>query len=102
MPQKLRYLGVPVYMNGQNFYIPSLSKRQYQENAARLAAGVPEGTPTEQGVTWFDDIILLAIQRNYPEVTADDLAEWLDLNTSTLALKALSGQSGLEAVSEGE
>ena len=99
--QKLKYLGVPVYMNGQNYYIPSLSKRQYQENAKRLGEGIPSGTTTEEAISWFDDIILLAIQRNYPEVTAEQLAEWLDLNTSELAIKALSGQSGLLAVPEG-
>jgi hypothetical protein len=102
MPQKLKYLGVPVYMNGQNYYIPSLSKRQYQENATRLAAGIPEGTSPADAASWFDDIILMAFQRNYPEVTAEDLAEWLDLNTTQQAIKALSGASGLEAVAGGE
>jgi hypothetical protein len=105
MAKKLNFVGVPVYMNGRNYYIPSLSKRQYQENAERLASPIPEGTPDAQVLSRFDDIILMAIQRNYPDVTAAELDEWLDLNTTRLAIQALTGASGLETVSgtvEGE
>lgn len=102
MAQKLKFRGVPVYMNGQNYYIPSLSTRQYQEQQAFLNAGVPDDTPPEKVVTWFFPLILMAIQRNYPDVTNDDLLDWLDAGTATEAVKAVTGQSKLEGVTEGE
>lgn len=100
--QKLNFRGVPIHMNGQNYYIPSLSTRQYQEQQAFLTAGIPEDTPQEKVVTWFFPIILMAIQRNYPEVTLENLLDWLDANSVELAVKAVTGQSKLEAVNQGE
>lgn len=102
MPQKLNFRGVPVHMNGQNYYIPSLSTRQYIEQQAFLAAGVPDDTPPEKVVTWFYPLVLMAVQRNYPDVTMDNLLDWLDVNSAQEAVKAVTSQSKIEAVTEGE
>jgi len=99
---KLNFRGVPVYMNGQNYYIPSLSTRQYQENQTFLTAGVPDDTPPEKVVTWFYPLILLAVQRNYPDVTMENLLDWLDAGSAKEAVQAVTGQSKLEGVTEGE
>lgn len=102
MPQQLKFKGVPVYMNGQNYYIPSLSTRQYQEQQAFLSAGIPDDTSPEKVSTWFHPIILLAINRNYPDVTLEDLQDWLDGVTSPEAIAAVTKQTKLEYVSQGE
>ena len=34
MKEKLKFPGVPIYMNGRNYFVPSLSTRQYRENQA--------------------------------------------------------------------
>jgi hypothetical protein len=99
---KLKYRGRPVYMNGRNYYIPSLSTLQFEQSAEFLRAGIPEGTPREKVVRWYNDIILMAIQRNYPEVTKENLDEWLDLDSSQAALEVVWAASGLELVAEGE
>ena len=100
--QKLNFKGVPVYMNGQNYYVPSLSTRQYQEQQAFLSAGIPDGTPPEQVISWFHPVVLLAVQRNYPEVTLENLADWLDAVTTQEAVGAVTKQTKLEYVSQGE
>lgn len=102
MAQKLRFPGVPVYMNGQNYYIPSLTVRDFRSNYDLLiSAAEPNGTPL-QVFDKFLPIVLLAINRNYPEVTMEQLEEWLDLHTFIQALQAVQNASGMKAVSEGE
>ena len=101
MAQQLRFLGVPVYMNGQNYYIPSLSTKDFRENEQALIQDIEDETAT-QAFDRFIPIIGLAVRRNYPEVTDADLAEWLDLHTFKLAIKATQDASGVEPVAAGE
>lgn len=102
MPQKLKYPGVPVYMNGQNYYIPSLSTRDFKTNYEALTTPLPEGSTALDSFSRYIPIILLAVQRNYPEVTQENLEEWLDLYTFREAIKAVQNASGMTPVSEGE
>jgi hypothetical protein len=98
---QLKFLGVPVYMNGQNYYIPSLATKDFREHEATLS----EVVAGETVVAMFDrfiPIIGLAIRRNYPEVTNENLEDWLDLHTFKLAIKAVQDASGMEPVSAGE
>jgi hypothetical protein len=97
---KLKYPGVPVYINGQNFYIPSLSTRDFREHYAEISKE-DEENPAES----FDrliPIIGLAVRRNYPDVSDEQLAEWLDLYTFRQAVKAMANASGMEPVTEGD
>jgi len=102
--EKLKYLGVPVYLNGQNYYIPSLSTRDFKTHYAELSATAKEGEgegPTE-AFDRFIPVIGLAIRRNYPDVTDEQLADWLDLHTFRLAIRAAQAASGMTPVSVGE
>lgn len=97
---QLKYLGVPVYMNGQNYYVPSLSTKDFRVHEATLS----EVKKDESVVAMFDrfiPIIGLAIRRNY-DVTDEQLGEWLDLHTFKLAIKAVQDASGMEPVATGE
>jgi len=100
---KLKYLGVPVYLNGQNYYIPSLSYADFKANHDFLVSA-----PDVDGANLFDyfdklvPIIGSAIRRNYAEVTDEQLTEWLDMTTLPMAAKAVQSASGITPVSEGE
>jgi hypothetical protein len=98
---QLKFLGVPVYMNGQNYYIPSLSTKDFKANESSLLE-VKEGETASQQFDRFIPIIGLALRRNYPDVTDENLAEWLDLHTFKLAIKATQDASGVTPVSVGE
>jgi len=102
MPQKLKFLGVPLYLNGQNYYIPSLSTRDFRANQETLVAPFPEGAAPGDSFDRYIPIILLALNRNYPEVTRENLEEWLDLYTFRQAIATVQGASGIVPVSEGE
>ncbi|HVJ09265.1 MAG TPA: hypothetical protein VM554_12865 [Acidisarcina sp.] len=99
---KLKYLGVPVYMNGQNYYIPSLSTRDFRAQYATLTRADEQPQDALATFDAYIPIIGLAVRRNYPEVTDEQLAEWLDLHTFQLAIRAVQSASGMAPVSEGE
>jgi hypothetical protein len=100
---KLKYLGVPVFFNGQNYYIPSLGYQDFKQNYEFLTS-----TPDVDGpklFEYFDTLVPIigkAIRRNYPEVTDEQLTDWLDMTTLPLATKAVQAASGITPVSEGE
>jgi hypothetical protein len=99
--QQLKYLGVPVWMNGHNYYIPSLSTKDFRKFYDVLTA---EADPKDVlgAFDKYTPIIGAAIRRNYPEVTDDQLAEWLDLHTFRLAIQAVQDASGMKPASSGE
>ena len=98
---KLRYPGVPVFINGKNYFIPSLSLRDFRANAEVIASARREDTPKE---TWdkYVPVICMAMRRNYPKISEEWLEEHLDLDTFNKAFKACLNASGLEPVTEGE
>lgn len=101
---KLNFLGVPIYMNGQNYFVPSLSYQDFKANYALLIAAPPQETGPEM-MEFFDariPVIGMAIRRNYPEVTDDELRGWLDMTTLPLAIQAVGAASGIKPVAEGE
>lgn len=99
---KLKYPGVPVYMNGQNYYIPSLSTRDFRANYEAMTTPLPEGAGALESFDRFIPIILLAINRNYPDVSKEFLEEHLDLHTFRQAIAAVQNASGMTPVTEGE
>lgn len=102
MPQKLKFLGVPVYMNGQNYYVPSLGWSDYRANYEVLSAPPAEGERMSDFIEKRIPILLLAMQRNYPDVTAAEFDTWVDLLSFGKLADAAAGVTASEAVSEGE
>lgn len=98
---QLKFLGVAVYMNGQNYYIPSLSTRDYKRFEPVLTEPIDREKPLDTFEKYLP-IIGAAMRRNYPDVTDDMLGEWLDLRTFNLAMQAVHAASGMTAVSSGE
>jgi hypothetical protein len=106
--QKLKFAGVPVYINGRNYFIPSLSLKQFEENQVILETGT-EPLKEETNIAWMIrtrrvtiPVIGMALRRNYPEVTDENLLDWLDSDSHLKAWRATQGASGMEVVSEGE
>jgi hypothetical protein len=99
---KLNFLGVPVYLNGRNYYIPSLAYPDFKANYALLTA--PAGNLEGDALFAFMDaripVIGLAVRRNYSEVTDEQLAAWLDMATLPLAIQAVAAASGIKPVSQ--
>jgi hypothetical protein len=99
---KLKYPGVPVYLDGQNYYIPSLSTRDFRAHYETLTAAPAADGGAIEAFDRYIPIVLLAVNRNYPEVTQGQLEEWLDLYTFRQAIAAVQNASGMTPVTEGE
>jgi hypothetical protein len=106
--EKLRFPGVPVYLNGRNYFIPSLSTRQYRENQEALE-GIVAKNDDESDLAYGTRILALvipliglAIRRNHPEVTDENLWDWLDTSTWGEVWRATQAASGMTKVTEGE
>lgn len=99
-----KFKGVPLFLNGQTYLVPSLSFVQFQKHYKLLIApmeGFTEDSPTGP-MEAYVGLVGDAIRRNYPDVSDGDLREWLDLNTFREALLAVQGASGLKVVAPGE
>jgi hypothetical protein len=102
--QSTPYRGVPVYMNGQDYIIPSLSLRQFQEHFAALREPIGEITPdtVEAIFEKYIPIIGLAVRRNYPDVTDGSLMDWLGMDNFGETYRAVQGAAGMRPAKPGE
>jgi hypothetical protein len=94
------FKGTPIFLNGKEYILPSVSLLQLQQNFDLLTSP-GTGSIVDLG-NRFIPLIGSALRRNYPDVTDEQLWEWLDLNTFPEAIKALQASSGLKAVAPGE
>lgn len=108
--EDVKFRGAPLFMNGKEYIIPSLSLKQVEENYDKLSsAGTAlENSAEDPARTVLDTfktyipIILMAVQRNYPEVTEANLWDWLDLSNFSEALVIVQSRSGFKAQKSGE
>jgi len=90
--------GTPVRMGGRDFIVPALSMAQveFYEMDGKLACAFEVGplSPPEDRMLAME-IILAAMQRNYPTMTLNELKELLDLRSTPKVFLAVMGMSGL-------
>lgn len=104
MPEVTKFRGVPVYFNGQEYIIPPLSVRQFRDSLELLTEPVGEVNSynVRERMMRFVPVIGMALRRNYPEITDDNLLDWLDLNTFATVAVAVRTASGMKAAKPGE
>lgn len=110
MADVVRFRGAPLFMDGKEYIIPSLSLKQVEDNYEVLASAAkaledsvadPARTVLETFKVYIP-IIAMAVQRNYPEVTEANLWDWLDLSTFSEALVIVQSRSGFKPQEPGE
>jgi hypothetical protein len=100
--EKPKYEGVPVYLDGREYIVPSLSVRQFREHYAKLTAPQAAGETVAQFLEDRIPIICAALRRNYPGVTEDQLLDIIDLGSFDVITKAIQAASGMKRVKPGE
>ena len=106
----VQFKGVAFFMNGREYIVPSLSLRQLEANYEVLARAGDilsiEGEGGEKKIIEafkvYVPIIALAVQRNYPEVTEENLWEWLDIGNFAEMLMIVQSAAGFKKVTSGE
>lgn len=118
---QLKYRGVPVFIAGRELIVPSLSVRQFNEHMAllmdpgvsqdELLAAISAGDQDkitelrhkiEERMNRLVPVVGLAIRRNYPEITDEELFDILDLDSFAEVLRAVQSASGMKRVKPGE
>ncbi|RBB38909.1 hypothetical protein DPV79_16145 [Burkholderia reimsis] len=96
--------GVSVKLGARDFVIPPLNFKLLQTLAEPLAVVNKGGSFVSDPETRaaFVAVITACVQRNYPEVTNDDMLDLLDVSNAQAAMLALLGVSGYEAKPNGK
>jgi hypothetical protein len=99
---KPKYDGVGVYMDGKEWVIPALSVRQFRQHYQTLLDSdiTPENYPMKMAERI--SIVLAAMQRNYPEITEEQLLDMIDLRSFLTIWLAIQSASGLRPATPGE
>jgi hypothetical protein len=99
---KPKYDGVTVYMDGKEWVVPALSVRQFRQHYQTLLDSdiTPENYPVKMAERL--SIVLAAMQRNYPEITEEQLLDMIDLRSFLTIWLAIQSASGLRPATPGE
>lgn len=95
--------GIWVVLGGDEYQIPPLNFGAIQALQDKMAViqGM-SGVPTPDQMRAVSEVVQMAMRRNYPDITADDIVEMLDLGNFRMVFDALLGQSGYTKGSAGE
>lgn len=97
-----KYDGVTVYMDGKEWVIPPLSVRQFREHYQTLLDTDITPENFQSKIADRLPIVLAAINRNYPDVTPEQLLDMLDLGTFKQVIGAIANSGGIRAAKPGE
>jgi hypothetical protein len=89
--------GVTIAMGGRDWLIPPLTLGQLRRLMPKVRQLTDIGaTMSEMQITVLVDIVAAAMQRNYPEATAEMVENLLDLGNASAVLNAVLTGSGLK------
>ena len=102
--QDVKYRGKAVFFNGQDYIVPALGVLQFEDNYDKLTRTEPvtDQESVKRQFATFIPIIGMAIRRNYPAMSDDELKVHLDLSTFKECLRAVQNLSGLKEGEPGE
>jgi hypothetical protein len=89
--------GVTVAMGGQDWIVPPLTLGQLRRLMPKVRQLTEIGASMgEPQISVLVDIVTAALQRNYPEITPDQVENFLDLGNASAVLNAVLTGSGLK------
>lgn len=92
--------GVKVMMGGKEWIVPALNFKQVRSIQGTLAQQQADPTFDTFGLTV--EVVQLALSRNYPEITKDEVEELVDLRNAKELFRVVMGQSGMIEAAPGE
>ena len=89
--------GVTIAMGGQDWLVPPLTLGQLRRLMPKVRQLTEIGASMgETQISVLVEIVTVALQRNYPEATADMVENLLDLGNASAVLNAVLTGSGLK------
>ena len=101
--EKPKYNGTAFWFDGREYVIPPLSLRQVRELSDRLkdlSAAVDPGRGLDLLESRYIPIIHAAMTRNYPDLSVDQVAGFIGLDTYAEAFRAAMGRPKVLEVGE--
>jgi hypothetical protein len=95
----LRFKGVALELGGDTFVVPPLTLGAFEDHADALRSF--DGQPSVANVRMVVDLLTRALQRNYPDITRDEVRERVDLQSMSAVMFALMGVSGATEAAAG-
>lgn len=92
--------GVVVNFAGNDFVLAPLGLGAVREFDKRGKAIKPDDT--DEKISIGVDMIVASLQRNYPEITREEIEPMLDMVSIEEATRAITSQSGMERTTPGE
>jgi hypothetical protein len=95
--------GVVVTMGGQEWTVPSLTLGQLRWLMPKVRRLTDiDAQMDEAQIAILIEVVMVAMQRNYPDITADTVENLLDLGNTAEVLRAVLMGSGLSERRPGE
>jgi hypothetical protein len=96
--------GITIAMGGRDWIVPPLTLGQLRRLGPQLEriANDLQASMGEAAISAVVDIVTAALSRNYPEITAAQVEELLDLGNSPAVVRAVLTGSGLKPAGEAE
>lgn len=95
--------GIKLTMGGTEYEVPPLNFRALETLQPSIQQmGALNGFISKEQMAVIADVVLAALQRNYPEMTRERVMDMLDLGNMAAVFKAIMGASGFEATKPGE
>lgn len=95
--------GTKIKLGGKDYNVPPLNfKRLRQLNEEINLLSSVNGSPTNEQMDAMIKVVHSALERNYPNITLEDVEDKLDLANAGTVIRAIMGVSGMVAKSEGE
>jgi hypothetical protein len=90
--------GTKLQLGGQELVVPPLTLKALRRLNAKLKslASLGRELPSDDQIETIIEVVHTAVVRNHPEVTKEQLEEWLDVGNMAEVLKAVFTVSGLE------
>jgi len=95
--------GTWVAMGTEEYLIPPLafgSIKHVQKQMPKLQGMT--GMPNEEQMTVVAEVVLLALKRNYPDMTLEQVLDGLDLGNFGRVFEAVLGSAGYKKAQSGE
>ena len=93
MTTLVKFKGISLELGGKAYVVPPLNLgalEQFQDRLEKFSGGIdPESVKT------VIDVTHAALQRNYPDITRNDIAELIDVGNMSEVMQAVMDVSGL-------
>lgn len=94
--------GIEEVFDGKKYIIPPLNLKALKKFNGEIEKITIDATPNPIKLDLICQLTLAAAKRNYPNMEADFLEEWIDMGNCWRIFGAMMGQSGFAPAKPGE